>query len=97
MLITALQMRWRRAQKIAAGDVRRNPAKPSQFFVRSQSHGNGGYLVEVHFTREGRLKSAGCTCPDFCKEDLHELATPLLHGIRVCKHVLAAAREAKNA
>jgi hypothetical protein len=96
MLVTALEMRWRRAQNIPARDVKRDPKKRSMSWVRSQSYPSGGYMVELHFTKGKRLKKAHCTCPDFSKE-YHELATPVLHGVRVCKHVLAAAREATNA
>jgi hypothetical protein len=95
MLISALEMRWRRAQNIPAADVRQDPRSRSKFWVRSQSHPSGGYLVELHFTRDKKLKKANCSCPDFSSER-HELATPKLRDIRVCKHILAAAREATN-
>jgi len=93
VIVSALEMRWKRALRIDACDVKRNSAKPSEFWVRSQSHPSGGYMVALHFTQAGHLKEATCSCPDFCKE-VHPLAMPMLHDVRVCKHILAAARVA---
>ena len=93
MIVSALQMRWKRALRIGDADVRR--VARSQYWVRSQSGHDAGYLVKVGFDRDGRLTKASCTCPDFTKQ-VHPLATPRLRDVRVCKHILAAARVAKQ-
>ena len=94
MIVSALQMRWKRALHIADADIQH--LSGSKYLVRSQAVPGGAfYQVEVHFTKEGQLKSASCSCPDFTK-DVHPLATPMLRNVRVCKHVLAAARVAKE-
>ena len=98
---TALSMRWARAQKI-------DPARivsfdKGQHHVPSQSY-SGGYVVELAFDADHKLSAAVCSCPDHGKmvvlkaqleragQPVHK-GIPVLHGIVVCKHVLAAAKK----
>ena len=54
------------------------------------------YTVQIAFDRTGQLATAACTCPDFL-DPTPTWGAPLLHGVRVCKHILAACRQAKEA
>lgn len=93
-----LQLRWNRAQAIPDSDVRK--LSDTEYYVHSQSR-NGGYLACVHLS-EGKLVQAECDCPDYVGmaeakakleaegKPVHK-GIPVLHGMVVCKHVLAAA------
>ena len=90
-----LKRRWERAKQLAAGGKVLRNGSDSSFIVDSQN-GPGDYDVVVNF-RDGRLESCACTCLDFVRSWTQELNRysrkdniPRLHGIIVCKHVLAA-------
>jgi hypothetical protein len=70
------------------------PLGEDRFLVTSQRN-DGIYAVELAFSSDERLVAANCDCPDFARPMTPE-AAPTLHGIRVCKHILAAALRAKE-
>ena len=92
-VVTPLTLRWERAQQIDRSRIQ--DMGQGWFYVPSQ-HGPEGYAVELSFDCSGNLVSASCTCPDFAK-CTRGAGTPTLHGLRVCKHVLAASLKAKEA
>ncbi len=57
------------------------------------SRGAEGYAVQLEFDAEGKLMADTCTCPDFEKRT-EGAGAPTLHGVRICKHVLAVSHEA---
>jgi len=91
-LSAPLAQRWQRAQQIDRSTIRL--LGPYRFLVPSQRT-SSGYAVELEFDQNGRLITASCECPDFTKSATRP-STPTLHGIRVCKHILAAALHATN-
>ena len=104
MIVTALEMRWKRAKAIPGHCVRIVSIEdPIIAHVESQSR-LGGYLVEVEFGGGGKLHWAKCSCPDHegMREAIHTLEAegkplhpgiPMLHGVLVCKHCLAVANK----
>ena len=92
MYSAALSLRWERALKLNRDRI--SEVGPGQFLVPS-AHGLGAYFVQVRFDATGKLSAASCSCPDFTKTT-EELDTPLLHGVRICKHVLCAGLKAKE-
>ncbi len=89
-LSVPLALRWQRAQQIDPSSIRL--LGPYRFLVPSQ-HAETNYEVELEFAADGTLLAASCSCPDFTKSATRP-NTPSLHGIRVCKHILAAALHA---
>jgi len=102
MIISALDIRMKRAQKIAAEHGIQFDATLARFIVPSQT-GNGEYRVVIETDQEtGWLTRAECTCPDYARtkaelEDHFSHTSEAPHpgishidGIPVCKHVLAA-------
>ena len=89
-LATPLALRWERALRMdrTAIQILGN----GWCYVPSQN-GSGGYAVWVEFDAAGQLAGASCTCPDFCRPQ-QDLSGPILHGLRVCKHILAAGLKA---
>ena len=85
---TALSLRWQRAQQIDPASI--DPLGLGWYVVPS-SRDPTGYAVHIEFAVDGKLSAASCTCPDFEKRAAD------LHGIRACKHILAACRKAKEA
>src|SRR5512146_1897752 len=90
---TPLALRWERAQKIDRSTI--EDMGQGWYYVPS-SRGAEGYAVQLEFDTDGKLTIATCTCPDFEKHT-EGMGTPTLHGVRVCKHVLAASLRAKDA
>jgi hypothetical protein len=88
---TALALRWQRAQQIDRASIQ--PLGHGWFSVPSSQRPTG-YTVEVQFGIGGRLAAASCTCADY--ERITSAAPPTLHGLRVCKHILAACLKAKE-
>lgn len=93
-----LKRRWARAQQIAAAGKVRSNGDPNSYYVESGSAPGLEYDVVVNLDGHGRLRSCSCTCPDFASSWRLALnpwarqdGVPRLHGIIVCKHVLAAA------
>ena len=86
-------MRWERAQHIDRSAI--EPLGLGWYIVPS-SRDPTGYAVHIEFDPDGELTAASCTCPDFAKRTAG-MGTPLLHGLRVCKHILAACRKAQEA
>lgn len=87
-----LSDRWDRARAIPHEDIQLLPF--GQFWCRSQSIAHAdddvGYDGFVWFDENLRLVEAKCTCDDYRKA-LPDHLVPWLHGVRVCKHILAAA------
>ena len=89
-----MRRRWERAKQLAAaGKVQGGPCG---FRVESGRVSGLEYDVVVNF-QAGQLRSCSCTCPDFqasWRLALNLYARqdniPRLHGVIVCKHVLAA-------
>jgi len=91
MMISPLELRWRRAKRLVAGGYVHPQGDDGAFVVSSQAGAKGGPGYRVGVAMEnGRLVRASCTCPDFSKQ-MAGPGVPLLHGVRVCKHILAAA------
>jgi len=89
---TPLTLRWERAQQIDRSAIE---ALGLGWYVVPSSRDPTGYAVQLEFDSAGRLSAASCTCPDFGKPTTGE--PPMLHGIRVCKHILAACLKTKEA
>jgi len=87
-VVTSLALRWQRAQQIDPASI--EPLGLGWYVVPS-SRDPTGYAVHIDFDVDGKLSAASCTCPDFEKRAAD------LHGIRACKHILAACRKAKEA
>ena len=84
----ALRRRWNRAQLYGPQDVRLDMVT-GRFWVQSQATDELlGYNGNVWF-KAMKLSRAVCGCADF-HEPMDE--PPTLHGVRVCKHILAAGR-----
>jgi len=87
----ALEKRWRKAQLYGPQDVRLDMVT-GRFWVQSQATDDLlGYNGNVWF-KAMKLSRAVCGCADFHKKFEDKKDEPLLHGVRVCKHVLAAGR-----
>ena len=89
-IATPLSLRWERAKQINRSAIE---ALGHGWFVVPSSRHPTGYAVEVQFGPNGQLCAASCTCPDFAKT---RPDAPLLHGLRVCKHILAVCLKAKE-
>lgn len=90
-IASPLIARWQRALSIDRAAIK--PVAPGWYLVPS-SKAPATYAVEIVLDAEGRLSGASCTCPDF--ERVTPTAPPTLHGVRICKHVLAACLKAKE-
>jgi predicted nucleic acid-binding Zn finger protein len=82
-----LALRWQRAWQIDPASI--EPLGLGRYVVPS-SRDPTGYAVHIEFDVDGKLSAASCTCPDFAQR------APDLHGIRACKHILAACRKAQE-
>lgn len=89
-LTTPLATRWQRAQQIDPANIR--PLGPGRFLVPSQQQADG-YTVQITLNSAGRLTAATCACSDFRQG---RATAADLHGVRVCKHILAAANKARQ-
>lgn len=89
-LSVPLALRWQRAQQIDPSSIRL--LGPYRFLVASQ-HAETDYAVELDFDDRGTLLAASCSCPDFTRSATRP-NTATLHGVLVCKHILAAALHA---
>lgn len=96
MLKSPLMLRWRRAQRIDLKDVvvqslcqPKEGCIETEAWVKSSQSSELGYRVDLTF-KNNRIAEASCSCPDFNKK-MRGRGVPLLHGVRVCKHCLAAA------
>ena len=92
-VVTPLALRWERAQHIDRSTIQ---DMGQGWYCVPSSRGPDGYAVQLEFDTEGKLTAASCNCPDFGKRT-QGAGTPTLHGLRVCKHVLAASLKAKEA
>jgi hypothetical protein len=86
-LVTSLSLRWERAQHIDRCAI--EPLGLGWYIVPS-SRDPTGYAVHIELDPAGQLVAAYCTCPDF------EKRAPDLHGVRACKHILAACLKARD-
>lgn len=99
MIRTPLSYRWPRAQVIAQA---RKVFSVGDGHFAVQGTAPEPYDVSVKFDEGGQLAEASCTCPDFTrmaeerKRNPQSRGLPLLHGILVCKHVLAACIQAQT-
>jgi hypothetical protein len=91
-IATPLALRWERARQMDRSTIKR--VGDGLFRVPSH-HQPDDYDVKLSFDPDGNLAAASCTCPDFNKSSLRH-TPPMLHGLRVCKHVLAAALRAQE-
>ncbi len=91
-IVTPLALRWERAQQINRSTIE---ALGCGWYIVPSSRHATDYAVQITFDAAGQLATAACTCPDFAQRT-HHLGTPALHGVRVCKHILAASLKAQE-
>jgi hypothetical protein len=87
-IASPLSLRWQRARQISGAAIE---LLGHGWYIVPSSRDPTGYAVYVEFDPEGQLMSASCTCQDFAKR------APDLHGVRACKHILAACLRAAAA
>lgn len=92
-----LKRRWERAKQLAADGRVHGDGAPGSYHVESENTPGLEYDVVANFDRLGQLRSCCCTCPDFANSwrlalnpRARQDGIPRLHGVVVCKHVLAA-------
>jgi hypothetical protein len=88
-IVTPLSLRWERAQRIDRSAI--EPLGLGWYIVPPSSRDPTGYAAHIELDPAGQLIAASCTCPDFAKR------APDLHGVRACKHILAACLKAAAA
>ena len=101
-VISALEMRWHRAQAIPDADVKPT-TRANEWLVRSQSaewHDRGGYLTAA-VVRDGVFVSGTCSCADCQKmavlldgilkqDEVPHPGIPVIYGDEpcvMCKHL----------
>lgn len=102
MIVTALQLRWRRAQSIPDADVQPT-TRADEWLVHSQApgwHERGGYLTTA-VVRDGVFVSGSCSCADCQKmtalldevrkhDEIPHPGIPVIYGEKpcvMCKHL----------
>lgn len=96
-----LATRWAKAQQLVAeGAVRCAMTLDDGSLSISVKGNNGNYDAHIEFAN-GKLSNAECNCADFInnRDDFRKGKPgnwPTLHGLLVCKHVLAAATWVKD-
>jgi hypothetical protein len=87
-IATPLSLRWERVKHFDRSAI--EPLGLGWYIVPS-SRNPTGYAVHIDLDPAGQLDAASGGCPDFAKR------TPDLHGVRICKHILAACLKAAAA